>query len=145
MSDCEEGEGKDPPWKVNEIWSVYSSKDFIGSFTDLTFVCLDGSVSAHKAVIGPLSLFLLPLLSSTNSHISIILPSYGVEDVNSLLRILYTGEAKCSLARADKLLSLTKTLKMKPIPISYTNASKTSNMKGSVKFLCSKCNLDNIF
>eukprot|EP00092_Neocalanus_flemingeri_P011451 GFUD01012340.1.p1 GENE.GFUD01012340.1~~GFUD01012340.1.p1 ORF type:complete len:470 (-),score=74.46 GFUD01012340.1:76-1485(-) len=116
---------KEPPWKVKEVFLLSSPEDCIGSFCDLTFECFDGSVAAHKAVFGPLSSLLLPLLSSYDEHPSILLPDFDVEDIRYLLKILYTGEATCSQYRADKLLSLTKTLKMNPIPISYNSLGQS--------------------
>ena len=49
----------------------------------------------------------------------VLLPDFEVEDVKHLLQILYTGQVTCSKSRADRLLLLTKVLKLNPIPISF--------------------------
>lgn len=119
MSDVEEK--KEPPWKVREILTLSFPGDSIGSFSDLKFECYDGSVLAHRAVFGPFCPALFNLLSSDDQYPTIVLPDFDVEDVKCLLKILYTGEATCSQYRADRLLSLTKTMKLNPIPISYNS------------------------
>ena len=119
MSDVEVE--KEPPWKIKDILTLSFPGDSIGSFSDLKFQCINGSVLAHRAVFGPVCPVLLNLLSSDDQLPTIFLPDYDVEDVKCLLRILYTGEATSSKHRADELLSLTKTLKLNPIPISYNS------------------------
>ena len=110
---------------MTEIFPSSDPEDCSGSFSDLTFKCLDGSVAAHRAVFGPLSPMLLTLLSSSDEHPLILLPDFDEEDVQFLLSILYTGKATCSRYRAEKLIFLTKTLKMNPIRISYNNLGKS--------------------
>ena len=115
-------EDKEYPWKVQEILTISFPGGSIGSFSDLRLVCSNGTVLAHRAVLGPASTWLLGLIASDDDQIptTILIPDYETEDVKSLLNIFYTGEATCSKIRADELLSLTKTLKLAPIPISYS-------------------------
>lgn len=117
-------EDKEYPWKVQEILTISFPGGSIGSFSDLRLVCSNGAIIAHRAVLGPASPLLLSFFSSDDQLPTVMIPDYGVEDIKCLLNILYTGEATCSKFQADQLLSLTKTLKLDPIPISYSSLRK---------------------
>lgn len=112
-------DGTEYPWNIQDILTISYPGGSIGAFSDLRLACSDGTVLAHRAVLGPACPLLMSLLTSDDGFTTVLIPDYEVEDVKCLLNILYAGEATCSKSKADELLSLTKTLKLNPIPISY--------------------------
>ena len=67
------------------------------NFTDLTFVCADGSIAAHRAYLSVncslVDNFFKARQDYDDNDVTIILPEVRVETVQKFLEILYTGSA----------------------------------------------------
>ena len=68
-----------------------------GLFTDVTILCDDGKLLAHKIVLAAVSPFLCHVLeveTSNNGQTTIVMPEVRREIVQQLLDFLYTGVMK---------------------------------------------------
>ena len=68
-----------------------------GLFTDVTILCDDGKLLAHKIVLAAVSPFLCHVLDSVDTNTNqttIVMPDVRREIVQQLLDFLYTGVMK---------------------------------------------------
>ena len=80
-----------------------------GLFTDVTILCDDGKLLAHKIVLAAVSPFLRHVLdveTSNTGQTTIVMPEVRKEIVQQLLDFLYTGIMKVSCLVARVLLHL---------------------------------------
>ena len=80
-----------------------------GLFTDVTILCDDGKLLAHKIVLAAVSPFLCHVLERDNScghpgQTTIVMPDIRREIVQQLLDFLYTGVMKVTSALVHQLM-----------------------------------------
>ena len=79
------------------------------SFTDLTFVCKDGSIAAHKAIVAygcPLvNKYLRFYSESSDEDTKIILPDVSRRHLQKFLEILYTGSVDFTELRQFEIVN----------------------------------------
>ena len=81
---------------VDDFFQYISDLQWTQSFSDLTIQCADGKIKTHCIILGCLSPFLKKLFienSSNGEEAYLCLPDITVEDMKSLLSLLYTGTA----------------------------------------------------
>ena len=76
-----------------------------GAFTDVTLVCGEGQVQAHKVVLSACSSFFSRiLLQNPHPHPLIYLMDVGMENLKLILDFMYFGEIQVSHSGIDSLL-----------------------------------------
>jgi len=88
-----------------------------GLFTDVTILCDDGKLVAHKIVLAAVSPFLCAVLEGETGgagHTTLIVPEVRKEIVQQLLDFLYTGIMKLSQSSTWELQQLVLLLQIDP-------------------------------
>ena len=81
------------------------------NFVDVTLVCHDGQISAHKVILSASSsLFLQILKANPHPHPLLYLKGVSIRELSSLLSFLYAGEVKVAKDELDKFLETAKEL-----------------------------------
>lgn len=82
-------------WESNLIRHLWDKKQITPiNFTDLTFVCADGTIAAHRAYLSVnCSLIDNVFKDYVDNDVAIIVPDVRVETVQKFLEIMYTGSA----------------------------------------------------
>ena len=123
------------PSKVpGPIWegkSIFSDSD-----PNLRLLCRDGTVETHCGLLGSLTELMSSLLVTDceeclQSHIS--LPDFDCEEVNILLRLLYSGEVSCTRQQLVLVQSLCHVLTVKPIKLLVINQYSEEKTDRKVK------------
>jgi len=94
----------------NALYELKEEKDF----ADVTLVCKDGKVEAHKVILSARSTFFQKILKE-NPHSKPLIYLRGVKysELNSVLRFVYCGEASIATANLDSFLALAEELEVK--------------------------------
>lgn len=88
-----------------------------GLFTDVTIMCDDGKLVAHRIVLAAVSPFLCSVLegeAAGGGHTTIVVPEVRRETVQQLLDFLYTGVMKLSQSATWELQQLVLLLQIDP-------------------------------
>jgi hypothetical protein len=87
-----------------------------GLFTDVTILCDDGKLSAHRIVLAAVSPFLCSVLEGEvgGGQTTIVVPEVRREIVHQLLEFLYTGVMKLSQSATWELQQLVLLLQIDP-------------------------------
>ena len=101
-------EAKDFASKFKSSFScLLENKNFI----DVTLVCHDGQISAHKVILSASSsLFLQILKDNPHPHPLLYLKGISIGQLSSLLRFLYAGEVTVAKNDLDRFLETAKEL-----------------------------------
>ena len=95
-----------------------------GLFTDVTILCDDGKLLAHKIVLAAVSPFLRHVLdveTSNTGQTTIVMPEVRREIVQQLLDFLYTGIMKVSIG-VPRLSSISTLFLLVALPLSHLGA-----------------------
>jgi hypothetical protein len=86
---------QDKEWQRNLIRHLWCKRRNTPiNFTDLTFVCADGTIAAHRAYLSVNCSLMDNLFKvQDDNDVTIIVPEVRVETVQKFLEILYTGSA----------------------------------------------------
>ena len=83
-------------------------------FADVTLVCAEGQVEAHKVILAASSPFFKKILKqSPHSHPLIYLKGIKLSDVEALLKFIYHGEVNVEEANLDTFLEVADEVKVK--------------------------------
>ena len=83
-------------------------------FADVTLVCKEGKVEAHKVILSAGSTFFQKILKENpHSHPLIYLKGVKLSELNSVLRFVYCGEASIAIENLDSFLALAEELEVK--------------------------------
>ena len=83
------------------------------NFVDVTLVCQDGQISAHKVILSASSsLFLKILKSNPHPHPLLYLKGVSFHHLSSLLHFLYAGEVTVAKDDLDRFLETAKELQI---------------------------------
>ena len=99
----------------NEFDKFGIFKDILGAgtFVDVTFVCDDGQLNAHKVVLSAASPFFQTLLEENPaSHPVINLCESKIKSMNSLLEFIYSGETSIHREDYESVLSFAEHLQI---------------------------------
>ena len=100
-----EAHGRDMKDMLKELWN--SSEDY-----DLTLVCDDKlQIKAHKAVLSACSPVFESIITENSSMI--FLPEVEHDEMESILKFIYLGQAKVNQVKVPNFLSLAKNLGIK--------------------------------
>ena len=94
----------------NAFYDLKEEKEF----ADVTLICGDGKVDAHKVILSAGSTFFKKILKE-NHHSKPLIYLKGVKfsELNSVLRFVYHGEANIAMANLSSFLALAKELEVK--------------------------------
>ena len=94
----------------NAFHDLREEKDF----ADVTLVCVDGNVEAHKVILSAGSTLFQKILKE-NSHSKPLIYLKGVKfsELNSVLKFIYHGEASLATANLNSFLALAEELEVK--------------------------------
>ena len=87
----------------DDFTNYISSLQWNHTFSDLTIVCANGKIQSHCAIVGCMSPFLADVLSSVEEP-SLFMPNTSVQEMNSLLSLLYSGCANVTNRWVEFLL-----------------------------------------
>ena len=94
----------------NAFYDLKEEKEF----ADVTLICGDGKVDAHKVILSAGSTFFKKILKE-NHHSKPLIYLKGVKfsELNSVLRFVYHGEANIAMANLSSFLALAEELEVK--------------------------------
>lgn len=104
------------PNHAEEMLDYIANLQWNGKFSDLTIHCSNGKLKSHCAILSAMSPFLQNVLKSVPDP-ELFLPQVPLEDVKSLLCLLYSGSANMYKKNVSELISLTNILKLVSIPV----------------------------
>ena len=108
----------------NSFYDLRAEKDF----ADMTLVCGDGKVEAHKVILSAGSTFFQKILKeNTHSKPLIYLKGVKLSELNSVLNFVYHGEASTAQANLSSFLDLAEDLKVKGLRDWDRNKDKIGN------------------
>ena len=85
------------------ITSAFKDLGLDHDFTDVTLACEDGQVDVHKLVLISSSPFFKNLLKrNKHNHPLIYMKGISLEDLSTLMDLIYQGEANVDPANLDK-------------------------------------------
>jgi len=130
------------PENVNICWNDYEShlsssvKDLRNdtSFCDVTLVCENTQVEAHKVILSSFSLFFSRILhENPHPHPLIYLRNVTVKNLMETLDYMYSGKVEVALGDVNSLLDLFKEFEIKGFDFQTpkTSPSKTQKRKSS--------------
>ena len=94
----------------NALYELKEEKEF----ADVTLVCKDGRVDAHKVILSAGSKFFQKILKENpHSKPLVYLKGVKISQLNSVLRFVYCGEASIATANLDSFLTLGEELEVK--------------------------------
>ena len=98
---------------VSKFKSSFSSLLVNKNFVDVTLVCHDGQISAHKVIlIASSSLFLTILRDNPHPHPLLYLKGVSIQQLSALLQFLYTGEVRVVKKDLEYFLDTAKELQI---------------------------------
>ena len=84
-----------------------------GEFLDVTLVCDDGQVEAHKVILSSASPFLREILQrNPHSHPLLYMRGTSKKDIESVLLFIYSGETQVSQDELESFLALAASLQI---------------------------------
>ena len=103
--------GEFQPFISNSVRSLR----VLGDFTDVTLVCEDGQLEAHRVILSASSPFFQRVLKLGAGHGQLLIFIRGVEigQMTSLLDFIYTGEIELARDEVDQFILLAGELKIK--------------------------------
>lgn len=125
------------PENVNIEWSDYeshlcSSVKYLrndSTFSDVTLVCRDTQVEAHKVILASFSVFFSRVLhDNPHPHPLIYLRNVKMKDMLGILDYMYSGEVQVGMEDIDSLLEMFKEFEIKGFDLkSPKNRKRKSN------------------
>jgi len=104
------------------------------NFIDVTLVCHDGQISAHKVILSASSsLFLEILKANPHPHPLLYLKGISIRQLSSLLRFLYAGEVTVAKDDLDKFLATAKELLIEGLLSKETEQKEGGRKEESVE------------
>lgn len=98
---------------IPNMESVFTSLFETGGLTDVTIMCIGGSLRAHRIILSTCSNYFLKLFLSVDTKRPIIsLPEVHVSTMQSLLKFIYTGEVEAQEDQIEFLLQAAKMLEI---------------------------------
>merc|ERR1712241_49401 len=116
------------------------------NFVDVTLVCSDGQISAHKVILcASSSLFLRILKKNPHPHPPLYLKGVSIRQLSSLLSFVYAGQVKVAKDELDKFLETARELSIEGLLSKETenkeeerkeeNAESTKQIKSEPEIL----------
>lgn len=104
----------------------------LDSFTDVTLIAGNKHISAHKIILSASSQFFQTLLNEVPQeiHPSVILNSIDYEDLEVVIRFIYSGEVSIDSVRFNTVLEVAKCLQIKglmEVKYIFNNTEDVSN------------------
>jgi len=123
---------------ISFTWEKFSSniletfKDIkkSGQLHDVTLVCKDGEINAHKLILfGGSNFFQSVLTKSSHQHPLIYLKGIKAKNMEAIIDFLYSGEAKIAEEDLDDLLETAEDLEINGLVQKETMKSTEPNIK----------------
>jgi len=112
---------------INEAFrELRDGKDFF----DVTLVCDDEQIQAHKVVLGACSPFFRTMLRrNTHQHPLIYLRGVQFSDLQSVLNFMYQGEVNIAQEELNSFLAVAEDLRVKGLTQKQTDSEKYESKK----------------
>jgi len=112
---------------INEAFrELRDGKDFF----DVTLVCDDEQIQAHKVVLGACSPFFRTMLRrNTHQHPLIYLRGVKFSDLQSVLNFMYQGEVNIAQEELNSFLAVAEDLRVKGLTQKETDSEKYESKK----------------
>ena len=128
-------------WTNHESDRTLSVKNMLenNTFVDVTLVCDDDQLEAHKVLLSAASPFFNQILQrNPHSHPLIYLRGSLKKDVSAILDFIYSGETKVPEVDLESFMSLAKDLQIKGLVEAMLQNDSTDRSKNTQQILSSK-------
>ena len=99
---------------IKNLGQTFSTLRCNNAFTDVTLVCMDGQVEAHKLVLAASSPFFSNiLLKNPHPHPLIYLKDIEITNLTLLLDFMYHGEVEVASDNMEAFLATARDLQVK--------------------------------
>ena len=115
---------------VSKFKTSFSSLLESKNFVDVTLVCHDGQISAHKVILcAGSSLFLKILKENPHPQPLLYLKGVSIRQLSSLLSFVYAGEVKVAKDELDKFLDTAKELQIEGLMSKETEKKEVGSFQ----------------